>query len=518
MDLIKAANSEPFRRFRGSSSLQLIVIAALNLVAAAIAFLTSILAAGWFGIGSDLDSYYAALTIPTLLIILLGVDYFGTNFFPVYSRLRKERGIAAANELINSLINSITLVIGVLAGASFVFAGFLHRVLLPGLSPSINDSVTTLFRIIVPIVIFQVPTVFIGYVLQYENKIIQSQISAVINASIALFALLFFWQKLGIQSLALGILAGNAVSMVSLALISEGYSFKPVMNLRDSNCHKVITSSLIMTGSGMIARLTTLVERYFASFFPAGSFASLGFAYKLISVPASMIITPLNTVMYAKMTQADSGNDNKACAHIWQKYIIFAFMVMIPLAMLIVYLSKDIMQLVLQRNKVTPGMSAQVALAFAGYSGVFLFGGIGTMLTRVYYLKNKIIIPAVYSVAGFFMYIALATLFTRLWGFIGLPLAMSVLFVICGLLILHMSKSILAEINTGIFYRNIGIITVFSIASITAAALFTEYLSLHSGIPKICSVLLVSLPLYAILMFTANKSLILEVMPRFGAK
>lgn len=516
MRLLKADRGS-LLRFRSSASFQLIIIGALNITASGMAFLTSIIAAGRFGIGSALDSYYAAFTIPTLLITLLGVDYFGTNFFPIYSRLRKESGTEAANELLNSVINSITLVVGVLALTSVFFANALHRVLLPGLSHDISGSVVTLFRVIVPIAVMQVPTLFIGYVLQYENKIIQSQVSAVINASVALLALLLFWRQLGVMSLALGSVAGNAVSLAAMAFISEGYSFKPVIKARNDDYRKVLASSAIMTGAGMISRLNTLVERYFASFFPAGSFASLGLAYKLINTPSSMILIPLNTVMYAKMAQADAARDDKACARVWQKYIIFAFMVMIPLGAIIVYLSNDLMQLLLQRNKVTPAMSGQVALAFAGYSGVFIFGGIGTMLARLYYLKNKIAIPAFYSVAGFFVYVALAASFTRLWGFVGLPLALSVLSVSSSFLLIHLAKSILAEIDTSLFYRNIGLITAFSLISVAAAALFTGYLFPQPGLPRVLSVISVSLATYLLLTFTVNRALISDIIPRFGA-
>ncbi len=501
-----------FLKFQNRNSYQVFSITFITFIGGGFSLITGIIAAGYFGIGKELDYYYAALTIPTLFMNLLGVDYFGTNFFPIYSRVRVQSGKEEANKLANSIINSIAIIVLVVMTILNLFAFFFHKLILTGLDSEMINGIVVLFRIILAIVIIQIPITFISYMLQYENKLVLSQIYLLASPAITLLVFILLKGTVGIKSLAIGTVAGSALSLMFMILMTEGYRFKPVILFKDIHFRKLVSASIIMSISGMIGRSTNLIERYFSSFFPLGSISSLSLANNVVTL-FSYITTPFTTVMYAKMTRADSNKDDESSALIWQRYLIFAFAIMIPLSMLIIYLREDIIHFLFQRKNFNSAMTSQVALAFAGYTGVMLFGGIGGMITRLYYLKNRIKIPAILTVFGTGVYFIILFISTKVWGFLGLSLGTSIYYVLSGLLLLVFSKRILSRINIKYLFKGIFFILASSLAGIMVTVIISEYVTFSPGLFRIIAVSVITIVIYVSISLLTNKRFVREIIP-----
>ena len=494
------------------SSFQVGALSLLNVLSGVTIFLTGILSAGYFGIGRELDFYYAGLTIPALFVSLVGFDYFGTNFFPIYSRVRRENGEKEANLLANSIISTVSLLLLFLVILLYTFAYFFHKLVFSGFDDAMLHGTIVMFRIICPSVILQIPAVFIGYILQYEKKVVFSQASSFINAGTTLIIFLAFKEMLGIRSLAIGTLAGSIFGLIFLLSLAKGYRFRPRINFRDKNYRKLISASLVMSGSGIIGRLTNLVERYFSSFFPGGSISNLGLANKLATTPAALVTRPLATVMYAKMAAAESTGDDRSSAAIWQKYLLFAFAVMIPISFLAVYLREDIIGFLFQRKNFTPAMAIQVSLSFAGYAGLLLFGGTGDMINKLYYLKNKVKIPAILNFGGPVIYTVLLYTCIKTWGFLGIPIATSINFTLSGILLLLLGRNVIPGIKILSLFNKIGFIVISFLVGIFVAIYIGQLFNLVPGIIRILLTAIVSISLYVIINLSLNRRFANEIL------
>lgn len=437
-------------------------ISVINLAGTTVSFFVSVMAAVYFGLSEELDCYYASITIPAILLTLIGVDYFGTNFFPIYSRVRSEKGEESANNLTNSVINSLLVVVLLVGVILLVFAKYIHKAFLPGMSVEMLNKTVGLFRLAFPAVILQVPITFMSYIMQYEKKIIYSQAYILINAFTMFIMLVCLRSILGVKSLVVGSLVGAFFSLLFMVYLSKGYKFKPKIFVKDESFRKVLSTSIVMSGSGMIGRLTSFIERYFASFFPAGAISSIGLAGKITMTLTSLVTTPLNTVMYVKMTEADSKKDDELCINIWQRYINFAFWIMIPLGFLVIFFGKDIVSLVFQRKNFSAEMVHSLSIALGGYAGVLVFGGVGGMITRLYYLKNKVLIPAIMNFLSPIIYFVLIALLTKVCGFSGIPIGISIWYIVSGVLLIVFVNKIMYYFSVKKIFFTIFIVIMLS--------------------------------------------------------
>lgn len=495
-----------------SSFFQVSALSMVNTATAVLGFMVSILAASWFGLGSELDCYYAAITIPTLLVSLLGVDYFGTNFFPVYSRVHKEKGRIEANNLANSVINSVLIAVLFCMCLLYLFAGFVHKLFLPGLDSQMLKNTVGLFRILFPIVLMQAPITFISYILQNESKVIISQISTLIGTATIFIFLIIFKNTLGVKSLIIGALTGTFLGLAFMIGNAKDYRFKPVIFFKDSSFRKVVLSSITMSGSGIIGRLTIFIERYFASLFPAGAISTLATANRLMSALSSFITNPLNTVMYVKMARAEARKDDQGILAVWQRYLLLAFMIVVPLGLLIIFLREDLVRFMFQRNNFTPEMANWLAVSLAGYAGILLFGGTGSMITRMYYLKNKVTVPATMNILGPAAFFIVLYTTTKLFGFFGISLGVSSWAIISGIILVIFIQKIFSFFDVAQFFYILLKIFISSLSACLIGVLVFKLTSLNGGILKMAVVSAVSIFIYSAVNWLFNRTLIMEMI------
>lgn len=85
---------------------QVVAVSLLTLIAQLAAMGKIWLVARYFGVGADLDGYYLALVLPSLLTGVLG-GAIQSGLFPVYAHLRARKGAAAVERLERALLIGI---------------------------------------------------------------------------------------------------------------------------------------------------------------------------------------------------------------------------------------------------------------------------------------------------------------------------------------------------------------------------------------------------------------------------
>ncbi|NIM55732.1 MAG: murein biosynthesis integral membrane protein MurJ, partial [Anaerolineae bacterium] len=126
------------------------VVVMASFALAAIAGLgRNIVIARLFGIGANLDAYYAAFKLPDLLFTIVAGGALATAFIPVFANFLAEDDIAGAWRLASAITNLVVLVVGVLALLAGIFAPWLVRTLIaPGFDPAQQAETVTLMRLV----------------------------------------------------------------------------------------------------------------------------------------------------------------------------------------------------------------------------------------------------------------------------------------------------------------------------------------------------------------------------------
>ena len=116
-----------------------LLVAAAFTLAAAMGLLRNMIIAQTFGIGPELDAYYAAFKLPDLLFSVVAGGALATAFIPVFAGFAAAEDRTAAWRLASAVTNWVVLITGALAALAALFSPWLVRFLIaPGFDPALK--------------------------------------------------------------------------------------------------------------------------------------------------------------------------------------------------------------------------------------------------------------------------------------------------------------------------------------------------------------------------------------------
>src|SRR5512139_3245533 len=126
----------------------LVVAGAFGLAAIAGLFRNAVIAAT-FGIGSQLDAYYAAFKLPDLLFTVVAGGALATAFIPVFADFLAADDRAGAWRLASAITNLVVLAVSGLAALAAVLAPWLvHTLIAPGFDAREQAETVDLMRLV----------------------------------------------------------------------------------------------------------------------------------------------------------------------------------------------------------------------------------------------------------------------------------------------------------------------------------------------------------------------------------
>jgi hypothetical protein len=109
----------------------------------------NIIIARQFGIGADLDAYYAAFKLPDLLFTVVAGGALATAFIPVFTDVLTHKGLVRAWRLASAITNLAVLIVGVFAVVAAIFAPWLVGTLIaPGFDAAQQAEAAGVMRIV----------------------------------------------------------------------------------------------------------------------------------------------------------------------------------------------------------------------------------------------------------------------------------------------------------------------------------------------------------------------------------
>src|SRR5512135_2623541 len=126
----------------------LVVGASFGLAAVAGLFRNAVIAAT-FGIGSELDAYYAAFKLPDLLFSIVAGGALATAFIPVFADYVAAGDQQGAWRLASAITNLVVLAVAGLAAVAALSAPWLvHTLLAPGFDAAQQAETAGLMRLV----------------------------------------------------------------------------------------------------------------------------------------------------------------------------------------------------------------------------------------------------------------------------------------------------------------------------------------------------------------------------------
>ncbi len=296
------AHGRPAARQLGAVALLLAASVALSRV---LGYARDAVIAWRLGVSGDVDAYRAAFLLPDLLNHLLAGGALSIAFIPMYARVKREQGEAAASRLLAVVLGSVTLaaaaVTALLWGATPALVARLF-----GFDPAALDLTARLTRIVLPAQLFFISGGIIRGALMAEQRFVSQALAPLVYNLGIIAGGLALGGRLGAEGFAWGALAGAGLGALLPALLEARRARLRVgfqLALRDANLRRYLWLALpLMLGFSLLT-VDEWYDSIFGSRLGEGAVAALGYARRLLQLPVSILGQAIGTAALPFLTR-----------------------------------------------------------------------------------------------------------------------------------------------------------------------------------------------------------------------
>lgn len=400
------------------------VIFVFSILSFLLSILLQVILAATFGVKREMDAYLLSVAIPVMAISLLKntSEVVFVPFFKDISLTDTEENIAKSKNLIFNFILFGLVIISLL---SFLFATKIIKYLTPGFNAEERYLTVSLFKIMIPSMIFGGLSGFLTSVYYYQEKFFLPAIVTILNNAFLIFTFLVLYPLLKIKALALGMVLGYACQFLILLPIMPKLE-KRYFNLRAPQVSNVFTKFFQIFVGGAILGLIVLFERLLASRLPKGSISYLGYSSKIISLLLLLPTAALPTVLLPNLSGHFAMQNLDRLRHNLALGIRIVFFIIFPICVWLFIYRIPLVYILLERGNFDRMATYAVATTLVYYMGVLLGVSLSSITGRGYFAIQNTFIPAVIMSVSFLFYILIAIPLSRLFSYSGLALALSI--------------------------------------------------------------------------------------------
>lgn len=270
-----------------------LTITALTVLARVAVGVRDLLVAREFGLSSDVDAFFIALAVPSLLAVAVS-GALQTAVVPSEAAFRAEG--RPVHELLAPVVRVVARWLLVVAAAIVVFAWPLIRVLGSGFDEKTAADARGLLCLVAVIVVLSGVAGSLSGALAGQRRFGLAVSGQVVNGCLAVVVFVALESALGITAAALGVLVGYVAEVVVLAALA-GLRWRGVVVGHLSAAQRHIARTVLLSaGPLLVATLVTssntVIDQAFAATLAPGSVAALGYATKIVlfaSIPLAAV-------------------------------------------------------------------------------------------------------------------------------------------------------------------------------------------------------------------------------------
>jgi len=368
--------------------------------------------AGMFGAGYAYDAFVVAFRIPNLLRDLFGEGALSAAFVTVFSDYETNRGEKATWQLASTVITFFLLLLSLVTLAGVYFAPPIVNLLAPDfqLVEGKTDLTVYLTRIMFPFLIFvSLAAVAMG-ILNTRNKFFIPALSSSffnLGSIVGGVSLALFFPRIGqpaIAGMACGTLIGGLLQLLIQlpSLLKVGFSFRPILNLRDPGLKRILILMLPATVGLSATQINIFINTNFAASCAQGSVSWLNYAFRLVQLPIGIFGVAFSIAVMPVLGRHAAQKDFQGLQQTFNSSLIMVLSLTIPATAGLILLAQPIIRLIFEHGAFTSfdTMRTSEALVFYAY-GLFAYSAVKVMVPAFYALGDT-----KYPVIGSFIAVA----------------------------------------------------------------------------------------------------------------
>lgn len=438
-----------------------------------------------FGATWRVDAFQVAAIVPTQLYELLIGGMISSALVPVFSDYAAPERREELERLAGTLVTLAVITLAALVLASEALAPVVAWLLGSGFDARTLDLAAGLMRITLPAVMFlSLSGLLTGLLYALKRFTLPAFTSAVFNASVVAAAVLL-GERLGVASMAVGILAGGIVQIALQAPGLAGLRLRPALDLGHPALRRIARLYIPVAASLIISQVAIYLSYNLASHAGAGSIAWMNYATTLIQFPLGLVATAISVAILPTLSrQSQDGQPDLPASDLAIFHRPFlstlshglklVLILIVPATVGLFVLARPIIALVFEHGAFTPEDTAATVQVLRFYLFGLAFAAIDQPLVFAFYARKDTLTPALVGLGCIGIYIAAAlapTLFRPL-HVSDLALANSIQWISHALIMLWLLRRRLSGLS-GYGVRALILKVVLATAVMGAAAALT---------------------------------------------
>lgn len=367
-------------------------------LAAGMGLLRNMIIAQQFGIGAELDAFYAAFKLPDLLFTIVAGGALATAFIPVMAEFVAQGDRLSVWRLASAVTNLVVLAVSILAGLAALAAPWLVRTLIaPGFDAAQQAETAQLMRIVLLSTIFFGISAVQSSVLHSFKHFLLPALAPVVYPLGIIVGALWLVPAWGTQGLAWGAVLGALLHLLVKIpmLVRYGLRWRPVLDLQSSTVRRVLWLMGPRVLDLGVFHLTLLASANLASRLGAGSVSALEWGWEFMQLPETIIGTAFGLVVFPTLAEQAARRDLNQLRSTLSESLTGLLFLTVPAACGLILLGRPLLQLVYQRGAFDAAATEAVYTALTFYA-LGLVGHVCLeVAARVFFAQQDTITPLI---------------------------------------------------------------------------------------------------------------------------
>ena len=405
--------------------------------------LRNVIIARQFGVGAELDAYFAAFKLPDLLFTIVAGGALATAFIPVFADFLAAEDRAGGWRLAAAITNLVVIVVTTLSILAAVLAPWLVKSLIaPGFSPAQQAETVGVMRLVlISTVLFGISAVQSSALHGFRHFLLPALAPVMYPLGITLGAL-WLAPTWGVRGLAAGAIMGAAMHLLVKipGLVYYGFRWWPVLDLERGAVRRV----LVLMGPRVldlgVFHLTLVATTNLASRLDEGSVSALEWGWDAMQIPETIIGTAFGLVAFPTMAALASGGNLAGLRRTLAQTLQTIIVLTLPATVGLLLLGRPLLALVYERGAFDAAATEAVFIALQFYALGLTGHACLEVAARAFFAQQDTVTPLIIAAIFGAINIGLAILLMNGLGHGGLALANSLAVtaeVLALLLILH---------------------------------------------------------------------------------
>jgi putative peptidoglycan lipid II flippase len=453
-----------------------------------------------FGASAEMDAFLTSVALPTVLVAVTTGPLI-SSLVPLLVEAREKQTAAELLQYKNNLLNLFASGGILLALLLFTSSGTIIHLIAPGLNPRLGALAAELLRIEAISIPFSIACgVLISFYYAEEN-FYRPTIAPFLGGLAAIFIIFFWHKKLGIYTLAWGMVANASLQLFSMLGIARHYSWK--LNWQDEGVRKLARKMLPLSVGNIYYKSDSLVDRFILSFLPSGSISYLGYGGRVVGAIGQVLNRGVVTTRFTELS-AKSVDSRPAFKESLNRLFVQASFIIAPIVISMALFIRPLLHYFFERGAFSSLDVQNTATVIIAFLGLLIGGFLGAVLANAFYALGDTKTITYIGISMFTIGILLKISGVFLFSYVGVALATSLYFllaVIVEMMILQRKIKVFSWSRTGVYVGKmlVAVSAAFVVGLFYKKILLTGFFSLLGGLLLIGAIYILFLVLLGVI-------------------